>query len=71
MGYGALISYDRGEYNIKNNLTISREMIKFQNSMDSYLKSINIGYSSTTSIFTVENKTLTGYSSGTYKLENG
>ncbi len=54
-----------------NNLTISREMIKFQNSMDSYLKSINIGYSSTTSIFTVENKTLTGYSSGTYKLENG
>ncbi len=54
-----------------NNLTISREMINFQHSMDSYLKSINIGYSSTTSIFTVENKTLMGYSSSTYKLENG
>ncbi|HII82753.1 MAG TPA: MMPL family transporter [Ferroplasma sp.] len=54
-----------------NNLTISREMINFQHSMDSYLKSINISYSSTTSIFTVENKTLTGYSSSTYKLENG
>ena len=39
--------------------------------MDSYLKSINIGYNSTTSIFTVENKTLMGYSSSTYKLENG
>ena len=54
-----------------NNLTISREMINFQHSMDSYLKSINIGYNSTTSIFTVENKTLMGYSSSTYKLENG
>ena len=54
-----------------DNLTISRDMMAFQHSMDSYLKSINVGYNSTTSIFTVENKTLMGYSNSTYKLENG
>jgi RND superfamily putative drug exporter len=53
-----------------DNLTISREMIQFQHSMDSYLKNTNAGYKSTTSIFTVENKTLMGYSNSTYKLEN-
>ncbi len=54
-----------------DNLTISREMLAFQHSMDSYLKGINVGYNSTTSIFTVENKTLMSYSNSTYKLENG
>jgi RND superfamily putative drug exporter len=53
-----------------DNLTISRDMMKFQDSMSAYLKSINVGYNGTTSIFTVENKTLTGYSNSTYKLEN-
>ncbi|MCL4348652.1 MAG: MMPL family transporter [Candidatus Thermoplasmatota archaeon] len=54
-----------------DNLTISRDMMAFQHSMDSYLKSINVGYNSTTSIFTVENKTLMSYSNSTYKLETG
>ena len=53
-----------------DNLTISRDMIEFQHSMSAYLKSINVGYNGTTSIFTVENKTLTRYSNSTYKLEN-
>ncbi len=53
-----------------DNLTISRDMIEFQHSMSAYLKSINVGYNGTTSIFTVENKTLTGYSNSTYKLES-
>ena len=53
-----------------DNLTISRDMIEFQHSMSAYLKSINVGYNGTTSIFTVENKTLTGYSNSTYTLEN-
>ena len=45
-----------------DNLTVSREMLEFQHSMTAYLRSINIGYNRTTSIFTVENQTLTGYS---------
>ena len=53
-----------------DNLTVSREMLEFQHSMTAYLRSINIGYNRTTSIFTVENQTLTGYSNSTYKLEN-
>jgi RND superfamily putative drug exporter len=54
-----------------NNLTISRDMMAFQHSMDSYLKSINVGYNRTTSVFTIENETLMSYSNSTYKLENG
>jgi RND superfamily putative drug exporter len=53
-----------------DNLTVSRYMLEFQHSMTAYLKSINVGYKSTTSIFTVENQTLMGYSKSTYKLEN-
>ena len=53
-----------------DNLTVSREMLEFQHSIASYLKGINVGYNRTTSIFTVENQTLTGYSNSTYKLEN-
>ncbi len=53
-----------------DNLTVSREMLEFQHSMTAYLRSINIGYNRTTSIFTVENQTLTGYSNSTYKIEN-
>ncbi|WP_337859961.1 MMPL family transporter [Ferroplasma sp.] len=54
-----------------DNLTISREMLNFQHSIGSYLKSINVGYNRATSIYTVENQTLMGYSSSAYKLENG
>jgi RND superfamily putative drug exporter len=53
-----------------DNLTVSREMLEFQHSIASYLKSQNVGYNGTTSIFSVENQTLTGYSNSTYKLEN-
>ncbi|MEM0140034.1 MAG: MMPL family transporter [Ferroplasma sp.] len=54
-----------------NNLSVEHQLMAFQLSMDNYLKSQNIGYKSTTSIFTVENKTLMGYSPGIYELENG
>ena len=53
-----------------DNLSVSREMLEFQHSIASYLKSQNVGYNGTTSIFSVENQTLTGYSNSTYKLEN-
>ncbi len=54
-----------------NNVNVSQKLMEFQTSVDNYLKSQNVGYNSTTSIFTVENQTLTGYSKKIYGLESG
>ena len=54
-----------------DNVTMNDKLIDFQGSIISYLNSTKIGYKNVTSIYTVENSTLTGFSREIKKLENG
>ncbi len=53
------------------NLTTMGELLNFDNQIVSYLKSTGVEYTNQTNIFTVENSTLSSYSNGIYKEENG
>ncbi|KQB35687.1 hypothetical protein AOG54_08685, partial [Acidiplasma aeolicum] len=54
-----------------NNSQNVKNLINFQDNVSNYLKSTNIGYTNTTSIFTVENSTLYSFSKEIKGLENG
>ncbi len=54
-----------------NNYNTMKNLMDFDNSIVNYLKSTGIEYTNQTNIFTVENSTLSSYSNGIYKEENG
>ncbi len=54
-----------------DNKTVNDKLMDFQGSIINYLNSTNIGYKSVTSIYTVENSTLTGFSGNIKGLESG
>ncbi|KPV45901.1 MMPL family protein [Acidiplasma aeolicum] len=54
-----------------NNSQNVKNLINFQDNVSNYLKSTNIGYTNTTSIFTVENSTLYSFSKEIKGLEKG